>query len=132
MNFKQVLQGVVMAMAIAFATTASAQIDLPPEDPPTGELRLYFVSAVLKKNGTDGVIKLIHSIRTAVSARASAAHVEASVQRDFPEYSMASMLVTRGYDLKLPPCAAMNRGSDAMDKVQPAPAKDVQFQAQFI
>lgn len=122
MQFKRILLGAFLALAMAFAGAASAQLDIPPEDPPTGEFRVYFVSAVLKKTGTADMIKLVNSVQSAVSARQSAAAFEGSIRKDFPDYSVVTMLVTPGADIRLPDCKPDKRGADRQDRVNQLPA----------
>lgn len=101
-----------MALAMAFAGAANAQLDLPPEGAPTGEMKVYFVSSVLQKTGEAGVIKLVHSVQSAASARIAAATFEGMIRKDFPDYLVATTLVSRGADIRLPACAPVKLGAE--------------------
>lgn len=112
MKLKSVWKTAISALAIGIAGLANAQIDLPPEEPPTGEMRTYLVSAVLHKTSQPGVIKLVHAVQRAESASIAAAGFEGLVRKDFPEYSVATTLVSRGTDIRLPACQPVRRGFD--------------------
>lgn len=99
-------------VALAFSARAQAQIDLPPEGAPTGELRVYVVSAVLQKDDSEGVIKLVHSLQRVVSARSAAASFEGSIRANFPGYSIRTMLVSPSADVRLPACRGMTFGTE--------------------
>lgn len=97
------LQGFLLTVSAIFICSAAfAELDVPPEGPPTGEIKLYFVSSVLNKKDETTVIKLVHSVQRSISAQMAAAQFESAIRKEFPDYTIATTLVSASSDTWFP------------------------------
>lgn len=74
-----------LAAPACFGGTSSQQIDAAD----------FFVSGVLRRNGEDITIKLVHSVEKARSAEAAVDAFMAKVGNEYPGYAILDTLVSR-------------------------------------
>ncbi len=92
---KKMLNAALLSVLMLFGSVTHAESVYMPAVQTKAMTSSYMVSILLKKNGEDGVVKLVHAMQEAFSEEEAVGKVVSKVLDNYPGYTIASKLSTK-------------------------------------